>query len=108
MNTWINKNWLKIAAAVMLAGALGNIPFTAYYQMMNWVTLGAAIMTAWEAYKRGNVWMTWIFILVGVVFNPIAPLYLRTDVWKIADLVAAALFLISLFVMRKSQNVTIQ
>jgi hypothetical protein len=97
---WIQANWLKVVAALMLAGALFPIPYFAYYQLTNWVVLGAAIMTAWQARALGKEWIMWLFVLVAVVFNPIAPLYLRPDIWHVLDIVAALIFLLSFFFLR--------
>jgi hypothetical protein len=94
MNTFFTNHWLKLLAILMLLGALLSFPFV-YYQLMNWVVVGAALVTVQQAYQRKMHALAWLFALVAVVFNPLAPLYLRADVWHIADIVAAALFLIS-------------
>jgi hypothetical protein len=101
--TWIKQYWLQVLAIVALLGALGAWPF-AYYQLMNWIVLGAALSTAWMAYQRKQEAVAWLFLAVAVVFNPLAPLYLGPAVWKIADCIAAALFALSflLLPMRKA------
>ena len=98
MKTWITYNWLKLLAiafvlgAVYLAYAVIAVPF-AFYQFMNWIVLGASIVTA-----------VWLFLLVGVTFNPVAPMYFNALVWNIADLVVATLFILS-FVFLRSKKV---
>lgn len=97
MKTWIQFNWLKLLAVAFMAGALQSmyvLPF-AYFQFMNWVVLGASLVTAQQANHQNKMFMVWLFILVGVVFNPVAPMYFTTQVWQISDLVAIALFAIS-------------
>ncbi len=94
---WIKYNWLKLLAIALVIGALQQMyafPF-AYYQLMNWVVLGAALVTAQQANHQNKMFLVWLFILVGVIFNPVAPLYFRADVWQLADLVAIALFVLS-------------
>ena len=100
MNQWIQDNWLKLLAIALALGALAPIPYYAYFQLMNWVVVGAALMTAWQAYKLGKLFPAWLFVLVAVVFNPLAPFYFSADVWRIADVVVAALFLVSFFLIR--------
>lgn len=103
MNTFFTNHWLKLLAIVLLLGALGNFPFV-YYQLMNWVVVGAALVTVQQAYQRNITALGWLFALVAVVFNPLAPLYLKADVWHIADIVAAVLFVISsAFITSKKQ-----
>ena len=100
MNQWIQDNWLKLLDIALALGALAPIPYYAYFQLMNWVVVGAALMTAWQAYKLGKLFPAWLFVLVAVVFNPLAPFYFSADVWRIADVVVAALFLVSFFLIR--------
>ncbi|OGG79679.1 hypothetical protein A3A39_01765 [Candidatus Kaiserbacteria bacterium RIFCSPLOWO2_01_FULL_54_13] len=100
MNTWIRDNWLKVVAILFVLGALAPIPYYAYYQLMNWIVVGAALMTAWQAYRQNSIGIVWVFALVAVVFNPVAPLYLHTDIWRIVDIVAAVLFMLSFFLIR--------
>jgi hypothetical protein len=99
--TWIQNNWLKLLAAAMLAGAILPIPYFAYYQLMNWMVVAAAVVVAIDAHKAKNEGLKWLFLLVAVIFNPIAPLHLRTDIWQILDLVGAVLLLASVFLIRK-------
>ena len=100
MNQWIQDNWLKLLAIALALGALAPIPYYAYFQLMNWVVVGAALMTAAQAYKQNKLWLVWLFVLVAVVFNPVAPLYLAADMWRVADMVVAALFVISFFLVK--------
>ncbi len=97
---WIQYNWLKVVAIAMVLTAILPIPYFAYYQLMNWVVVGAAIVTALQARALKMEWAMWLFILVAVVFNPIAPMYMRADVWQIADIVVAVLFILSFFIVR--------
>jgi hypothetical protein len=84
----------------MLVGAVVSVPYYAYYQLTNWVVVGAALVTAWQAHKQGSAWITWEFAFVAVIFNPIAPLYFSAGVWEIADLVAIVLFVLSFYFVR--------
>ena len=97
MKTWINYNWLKLLAIASVIGALQQmyiLPF-AYFQFMNWVVLGASLVTAQQANHQNKMFLVWVFLLVAVVFNPVAPMYFRPDVWQVADIVAIALFILS-------------
>lgn len=100
---WLRENWLKIVAILFLLGAIGHIQYYAYYQLMNWVVVGAAIVTSVQAYKQNRTWIAWLFVLLAVVFNPVAPLYFSADVWRIADLVAATIFAISFAFVRSTK-----
>ena len=45
--------------------------------------------TVWQAYRGRKMVAVWLFAFVAVVFNLLAPLYLRSDIWQIVDLVVA-------------------
>jgi len=100
---WIQHNWLKVVAILLALGALAPIPYYAYFQLMNWIVIGAALMTTLQAYKQRNSWVAWLFALVAVVFNPVAPFYFPTNLWHVADIVVAVLFLLS-FLLVKPKN----
>jgi Na+/alanine symporter len=101
---WIKNNWLSVLASALLVGALFSIEFFVYYQLMNWVVVGASIMVAFRAKRDGKEWLMWLFALVAVVFNPLAPLYLRADVWQIADVVASLMFVVTFFLFKVSEG----
>lgn len=109
MKTWFNGNWLKLAAIILLLGALissfsklFSLPF-AYYQLMNWAVVGGALMAVWQSYKMNALLPMWLFALVAVIFNPIAPIYLSAFTWQIADMVVIILFAVSFFVMKEKK-----
>ena len=108
MNTLSITSWLSIVAIVMLAGVFvpvftnsGELPF-AYFQLMNWAVVIAAIARGYEAHKMGNMMIgVLIFGVIAVVFNPIAPIYLRADIWQMVDVVAAIFFIASFWFAKK-------
>lgn len=103
MQTWFKDHWLRLLAIVMLLGALAPFPYV-YYQFLNWVVMGAAIMTAFHAFKQRNDLLLWIFVFAAVVFNPFAPFYFRQDIWRVVDVVTALVFVTSFFFLwRKSK-----
>jgi hypothetical protein len=110
MNTFLNNNWLKIAAIVLVLGAISasfslipNMPYF-YYQLMNWAVAGSALMIVWQALKRHEALLMWMFAIVAVIFNPLAPIYLNSLSWQIADIVTV-LLLISSFIVMKDKKV---
>ena len=113
MKTFMHKNWLSLVAIVMLAVVLVSsftasfaLPY-AYYQLMNWVVVGASVVTAMYAKKIGRPCAMWVFALIAVIFNPIAPLYLGTLTWEIADIVAIVLIVVSFFALKEKKLINI-
>lgn len=100
ISLWLGSNWLTIIAIGGICGALyyPNLPF-AYFQLMNWAVVGASILIALHA---RNTSVVWLFLIVAVLFNPIAPIYLRADVWQIVDIIAIICLFGSFFVEEES------
>lgn len=98
MNPWISRHGLKLIAAIMLVGALAGSAYLPYYyyQLTNWATTGAAIIAVMQARREGRMLVVWLFVLLAVAFNPIAPLYLDQIVWHYLDVIGTALLLFAL------------
>lgn len=106
MKTWLSYNWLKLTAILMALIAIAvaffpiySLPYV-YYQMLNWVVLGAALVTASHAHEYNRTVMMWVFIILAVIFNPVAPFYLNALQWHVFDLVAIFLFFTSLILLK--------
>lgn len=104
MKTWLEENWFKLLAIVMVLGALPSVFPMMYYQLMNWVVMIVAFVSAKQAHKRGSTWLMAPLALVAIIFNPLAPFYLRADIWQIADVIVAILFVISVFIIREQKE----
>lgn len=107
MKIFLQNNWLILLTIAMLAGilisslsALFVLPF-AYYQLTNWAVMGSSLIVAWQSYKKATTWIMWLFIIIAVIFNPLAPIYLSAFVWQIADSIVILLLIASFFFMKK-------
>jgi len=88
---------VKLIAAVLLFAALGHA--FDYFTILRWIVCGVAAFTAFQAAQMKIFgWMV-VFIIIAIVLNPIAPLYLKRDTWAIVDAAAAVLLLLSIVVM---------
>ena len=94
---------VKIIAILMLLVALANNP-SGYYQILRWVICGLTGYSAYLAYEHGkNAW-TWIFGIIAVLFNPIAPIHLNRELWMVIDIIVAAIIFTSLFILKYGNN----
>lgn len=81
-------------AWLMLFIAMGvDLPY-AYYQVLRWVVCGAAILTAFNALEWRQIWATFVFGIITVLFNPIFPVHLTREIWSPIDLVSGILFMV--------------
>lgn len=88
----------KLIAALLLFAALGRHPYD-YYTLLRWITCGVCVFTAFQAAEMKKSGWLWVFIIVAIVFNPLAPLHLKRDTWALVDIAAAVLLLLSIAVM---------
>ena len=92
-----------IIAAVMLVAALGDWPY-GYYQFLRWVTCVAAAFVAWRAFGWAQWAPGWVFAFMALLFNPIVPIHLNRDIWRVIDLGVAAFFAASIHVLVNSRR----
>jgi FtsH-binding integral membrane protein len=96
---WLKNNWFKLLAVAVLFGALGTHPY-AYYQILRWVVCLASAYTAYLYYQSKNMALLWLFVAMAILFNPIAPIYMSRNTWQTFDVIAAVIFIVSLFSLR--------
>lgn len=100
--TFLKQNWYRLAIILIMLGALGNHPYS-YYQFLRWATAICSFYLAFIAYGDKRIGWTWIFSIIGVVFNPIAPLYMDRSTWQFFNLGVAVIYFISLFNFRSKK-----
>lgn len=89
-----------LAVAVMLLVAVASLPY-GYFQFLRWATCAVAIYVAVMSYRWNRKWATWVFGAVAILFNPILPVYLTKEIWRPIDLSCAAIFLLSIALLRE-------
>ncbi|MFC1617557.1 DUF6804 family protein [Candidatus Margulisiibacteriota bacterium] len=86
---------LKLLAIVTLLSALLALPYV-YYQLLRWFISLLSLYLAYLCYQRNNkIWIA-IFSVIAILFNPIAPIYLKKESWAVIDIIVAIIFGLSL------------
>ena len=89
---------------VLLCLAFIPLPYL-YYSVQRLVVFAAALVIAGAilAESREPPALFWAigFVVIALVFNPIVPLRLRPQLWKVLDLAAAAGFLAHWWLVRR-------
>lgn len=89
--------WVLVAAILMLATL--RMPY-GYYTFTRIAVCGFSVMIAYFAIvERSFAWAT-AFVLAGIAFNPVIPIYLNRQTWFWIDLGVAALVLAHLIFAR--------
>jgi hypothetical protein len=98
MNPSISKI-VKILTTAILFIALLELPY-GFYTFLRIVVTIVAILSAITSFRNNiNGWGI-IFILVGILFNPIIPIYLDKGIWMPIDIVVGVLFFITIFIKK--------
>lgn len=82
-----------IAAAALMAGI--GLMGTDAFLVIRFIVAIFALIVAWFALQAAQWWWTAAFVIVAVVWNPIAPVPFEGLIWIIAHIVAAALFVVA-------------
>lgn len=81
----------RVVAGVMLLLALGSWEYS-FYQLLRVVVCGVSIFLAWHLFDTKQTGWAWVFVVTGILFNPIAPIHLARETWQVIDFIAAILF----------------
>lgn len=87
----------KLITAVLLFAAAGRHDYD-YYTLLRCVGCGVAAFTAFQAMQDKKGWL-FVFVILAVILNPIAPLHLKRDTWAFVDATAAVLLLASIVII---------
>ncbi len=70
-----------------------------YYTLLRLVVCAAACWIVFVSFKSESSfrWVGWPFALIALLFNPLVPVHLDREVWRIIDFVVAAVFGIAIW-----------
>jgi len=95
------SNFMKyfiILAIFILLGAIAEWPY-GYYIFLRWVTCISSILVVLQAFEKNIDWAKVVFIIIAILFNPLAPIYLSRSIWIPLDIVTAILFMFTLRIL---------
>ncbi len=94
-NTAIIVSLIILITAVLVEG----LPY-GFFTFLRWVVSGTAAYLTWFSLNYEKRGFPLIMGVIAILFNPIVPIYLTRDLWKIIDLVVAAILLVSFFALK--------
>ena len=107
MKNFLKDNWFKAVAAIILFVGVGVHPYS-YYEFLRWAVCVSAFYSAYLFYHSKNIFWVWVFSIIGILFNPIAPFYLSRSAWQDIDLITGVIFLVAVFIKTKKDQVSNQ
>ncbi len=95
------NNFIKyfvILTILMLFGALAEWPY-GYYTILRWITCITSILVVLQAFEKNIDWAKVVFIVIAILFNPLAPIYLSRSTWIPLDIVTAIFFIFAIKIL---------
>jgi hypothetical protein len=95
-----NKNVaIVISIAFLFLAMIEGWPY-GFFTLMRLVVFGTTVYLSWLAYNSEMQAWIWFFGFIALVFNPLIPLHLGRDLWKVIDLLVAVFLFISIFTFK--------
>jgi len=70
-----------------------------HYTLLRLIACGVSAFAAFQAAQLKKFGWLFVFIVVTIALNPIAPLHLKRETWRTVDAAAGALFLVAIAVI---------
>ena len=103
MKKIIFLNILKVTGAILLFLAIGKHSYD-YYILLRWIVFSISIYCIYMHTKREEDEWIFLFLLIGLLFNPIIPLHLTRRTWKYIDIISGSLLLFSIYTKFRKQG----
>ena len=94
----IFTKYFIILTIFMLFGAIAEWPY-GYYILLRWITCITSILVSFQAFEKNIDWAKVVFIVIAILFNPLAPIYLSRSIWIPLDIVTAILFIFAIRIL---------
>ena len=73
-----------------------------FFLLLRVVVSVCAALLALVAHDRKMAGWMWVMVGLLIVFNPVVPLHLRRDTWRLLDLLVAGIFVAAAFTLQPS------
>ncbi len=92
----------RMLAVGMLFAAVARWPY-GFYTLLRWTVSLVAIYGAFRAFETGRKAWMWVFVVMAVLFNPLAPAHLARSTWAPVDIAAAVVILLSFLQVKSAK-----
>ena len=92
----ISEFVLSTISLILLVAAVFPIGQINFYVFLRWTMCAISSFLAYKSYLRNRIFWVAVFTLIAICFNPIFPFYWGRDVWKVIDIISAALFFVNI------------
>ena len=100
----MNIKQISIIAGILLILAIPPFWPYGYYIFLRWAIFISSIVIANGFYKANLIGWVFVFGALAFLFNPIVPIHLNKSSWVAIDLVAAILFFLAAYSIKRKQE----
>lgn len=94
----------RVICVALLFWALDKHPYE-YFTILRWVTFLLSAYLGYLSYRQKRSGWIWAFVVLVLLFNPFVPARFGRDTWKILDVGAGVVMLLSIFFLREQATV---
>lgn len=95
----VTANWpfllARMVAAALCFAAVAKQPYN-FYVLTRWAVFCVCVWGVWLEARRSASAAMFLFVAVGILFNPLRSFHFARETWKWLDIVAGLLLLASL------------
>jgi len=91
----------RVVTGALLFWALARHQY-GYFVLLRWIVCAASAFCAYLSYSLKRVPWTWLFGLIALLFNPLAPIRLDRQTWTYLDAATGFVLLLSILFFRES------
>jgi presenilin-like A22 family membrane protease len=93
----------RLLSAALLIWAYGRHRYI-FYQLVKLVVVAVTVYGVYYTHKlESKMWMV-VFAVMAILFSPFVPLRLNRQTWEVCDLAAAAVLLLSVFLVKPTSK----
>ena len=93
----------RLISAALLIWAFGRHRYI-FYQLVKLIVVGVTVYGVYYTHKlESKTWMV-VFAVIAILFNPFVPVHLNRPTWEVLDLAAAAVLLLSVFLVKSANK----
>jgi len=92
------KYLIFFSVLILFNAAIHNTHY-GYYAFVRCIICITSILIAFQAFKKNIDWAKVVFIIIAIIFNPLAPIYLSRNIWMPIDIIAAILFVFAIRIL---------
>jgi len=94
---------VRLIGAGLLIWTLGRHRYI-FYELVKLIVCGVTLYGVYYTYKlQIKLWKV-VFAVIAILFNPFLPVHLSRQSWKVYDLAAAGVLLLSVFLVKSANK----